>query len=172
MSNPEEMQWLSVQKFARENPQFEYYWNWDLDSRYTGHHYDLLEKLATFGKAQPRKGLWERNERFYVSSVHGPYDSAFRKSVEIASGSDTIWGSPPNVSVRSSGPVSPTIDSKEDKYAWGVDENADLISLSPIFNPINTTWFAKDGVFGYGGPEHIPRRASIGTHSRVVKKVT
>ena len=171
MSNANEMQWLSVQKFAQENPQFQYYWNWDLDSRYTGHHYNLFEKLAAFAKAQPRKGLWERNERFYISSVHGPYDSKFRRSVEIASGSDTIWGSPSNASVRPVGPVRPSLDPKEDKYSWGVDEDADLISLSPIFNPINTTWFSKDDVFGYSGAEYTLRRASIGTSSRVSKKL-
>lgn len=70
INNVHQSQWLSVQKFAQEHPQFDYVWNWELDSRYTGHHYNLLERLAIFAKKQPRKGLWERNERYYIPSLH------------------------------------------------------------------------------------------------------
>jgi hypothetical protein len=109
MSNINEMQWPFVQKFARDYPQFEYYWNWHLDFRHTGHHYNLLEKLAAFAKAQPRKGLWELNERFYITAVHGPITLNSTKSVELVSGSDMIWSSPPNTSITPVGPARPTI---------------------------------------------------------------
>jgi len=171
VNNVHQSQWLSVQKFALENPQFEYFWNWELDSRYTGHHYNLLEKLATFARAQPRKYLWERNERYYVSKYHGPYDSKFRKTVEALSGSETIWGAVPVPNIKAIGPPPPVTDQAGDDYRWGVDEEADYISLAPIFDPINTTWPGRNDVWGYDGTEKTPRRATIGTQSRCSRKL-
>ena len=168
---PHPSEWLPVQRFAQDYPQYDFYWNWELDSRYTGHHYNLLERLAIFAKAQPRKGLWERNERFYIPSVHGPYDTKFRATVEQISGSQTVWGAPGVEGVKPVGPVRPATDPRDDSYEWGVGEEADYISLAPIFNPANTTWAGKNDVWGYLGPEGTPRRATVGTNSRCSKKL-
>jgi hypothetical protein len=164
-------EWLPVQKFSEDYPQYDFYWNWELDSRYTGHHYNLLEKLVTFAKAQPRKGLWERNERFYIPSVHGPYDSQFRSTVEQVSGSDTVWGAPKVEGVKPVGPVKPSQDPRDDNYEWGVGEDADYISLAPIFNPVDTTWPNQTEIWGYAGAEDTPRRATVGMNARCSKKL-
>jgi hypothetical protein len=157
-----------VQKFAQDYPGFDYYWNWEFDTRYTGHYYDLLEKLATFGKYQPRKYLWERNERYYIPSIHGAY-SHFRKTVEPESDKDTIWGAVADLEVRPVGPTRPDIDPKEDTYTWGVGEDADYISLAPMFNPIGTKWVGRHDIWGFLGHEKTLRRATIGTQSRCSK---
>ncbi|KAE8441582.1 hypothetical protein EG329_004667 [Mollisiaceae sp. DMI_Dod_QoI] len=170
VNNVHQSQWLSVQWFAQEHPDFDFYWNWEFDTRYTGHYYNLLEKLAAFAKAQPRKGLWERNERYYIPSYHGRY-SKFIKDVENIAGSDTVWGAPVTLNVSSVGPTPPISDPKDDEYVWGVGEDADYISLSPIFNPVNTNWPGKNDVWGYDGQENTARRASIGTQSRCSKKL-
>ncbi|PMD44949.1 hypothetical protein L207DRAFT_420311, partial [Hyaloscypha variabilis F] len=169
VNNVKQSQWLSVQKFAQDYPHFDYYWNWEIDTRYTGHYYDLLEKLASFSKAQPRKYLWERNERYYIPSYHGPYDDEFRKSVEPVTDRNSIWGPPPNNYIRPVGPMRPDIDPKEDNYKWGVGEDADYISLAPLFNPILTKWVGRHDIWGFLGPEETPRRAAIGTQSRCSK---
>jgi len=170
INNVHQSQWLSVQKFAQEYPEFDYYWNWELDSRYTGHHYNLLQRLAEFASKQPMKGLWERNERFYIPSLHGDYyDSKFRKSVESVAGSETIWGAPHVANVTPMGPKPPVVSHEEDNYKWGVGDEADLITLSPIFNPVNTSWPGRNDVWGYAGVEQTPRRATIGTQSRISK---
>ena len=163
--------WLPVEKFAQDYPQYDFFWNWELDSRYTGHHYNLLEKLVAFARAQPRKGLWERNERFYIPSVHGPYDSKFRATVEELSGLETVWGAPKVEGVKPTGPVRPSQDPRDDNYVWGVDEDADYISVAPIFNPVNTTWPNQTDVWGYAGAEDTPRRATVGMNSRCSKKL-
>jgi hypothetical protein len=170
VNNGNQSQWLSIQKFSQENPQFDFFWNWELDTRYTGHHYNFLEKLASFAQAQPRKYLWERNERYYIPSYHGPYDAKFRLNVESVSGHDTIWGPPPVPGITPVGTAPPVVDPEGD-YEWGVGEDADYISLSPIFNPVQTTWPARDDVWGYAGPMLTPRRASVGTQSRCSKKL-
>ncbi|KAL1852072.1 hypothetical protein VTK73DRAFT_9287 [Phialemonium thermophilum] len=168
-------QWLSVQKFMQEHRQFDYVWNWEMDSRATGHHYDILSKLAGFAKKQPRKGLWERNERFYIPSVHGDYDTEFRKSVAAIYGDDSVWGPPPLPFIRPIGPQPPVRSPREDNYEWGVGEEADLITLSPLFNPVNSNWILRNQVWGYQDaqhpPEALPRRATIITQSRVSRRL-
>jgi len=168
INNVHQSQWLSVQKFAKDYPDFEYYWNWEFDTRYTGQYYNLLEKLDTFAKSQPRKYLWERNERYYIPTFHGRYFN-LRKMVEPETDKDTIWGPPPNPKIRPVGPTRPHFDPKEDNYNWGVGEDADYISLAPMFNPVLTKWAGKNDVWGFLGRENTPRRATIGTTSRCSK---
>lgn len=165
--------WLPVQKFAQDYPNFDYYWNWELDSRYTGHHYKLLENLGMFADMQPRKGLWERNERFYIPQLYGAYDSQFRYAVELKyAGSSTVWGAYKTTSVvHPVGPVPPVAEATDDNYEWGLLEHADFISLAPIFNPVGTKWTNKDDVWGYDGPEGTPRRASVIKQCRCSKKL-
>jgi hypothetical protein len=164
-------QYFPVQKFAQEHPEFEYIWNWEIDSRYTGHNYDLLEKLAVFSKHQPRKYLWERNERYYIPSIHGDYNTAFRKSVEeSAPVGDTVWGPAPLVNITPTGPLPPVPNPSEDAYSWGVNEEADYISLAPIFNPEGSEWILKDNVWGYT-LSSTPRRTNIGTQSRLSRRL-
>jgi len=43
-------QFLSVQMFMQEFREFDFVWNWEMDSRIIGHNYDVLTKLGEFGK--------------------------------------------------------------------------------------------------------------------------
>lgn len=164
-------QWLSVQKFAQEHPQFDFYWNWELDFRYTGHHYELLEKLAAFSTKQPRKGLWERSERYFNPSVHTNYDVDFRKQVEKHHGDDIVWGPPSIPDVQPIGPKPPVAKPSEDDYKWGVGEEADYITLGPMFNPKGTAWVGQPDVWGYDMKGDLPRRTTIITQSRCSKRL-
>jgi hypothetical protein len=74
--------YMPVTYFAHQHPEFEYFWNWEMDVRYTGHYYHLFEQVSKWTAAQPRKGLWERNSRFYVPSVHGPWED-FKHMVRV-----------------------------------------------------------------------------------------
>jgi hypothetical protein len=171
VNNVHQSQWFSVQKFALDYPEFDFYWNWELDSRFTGHHYDLLERLSAFAYKQPRKGLWERNERYYIPSVHGHYDTTFRSMVEEVSGSDTVWGPVHLEGVSPVGSPPPVANPADDNYEWGVGEEADYISLGPMFNPVGASWIDGKGVWGYAGADNTPRRATIGTQSRCSRKL-
>ncbi|KAH8811217.1 hypothetical protein F5884DRAFT_267942 [Xylogone sp. PMI_703] len=169
--NVHRSQWFSVQKFAQDYPDFDFYWNWELDSRYTGNHYDLLEKLGSFAATQPRKCLWERNNRYYIPGVHGQYDTDFRRSVEMIYGDSCIWGAPTIENITPLGPAPPSENQTMDDYVWGVGEEADYISLAPMFDPRTTKWVDQNMMSGYVGPENTPRRATIGTQSRCSKKL-
>ena len=168
-------QWLSVQKFMQEFREFEYVWNWEMDARVLGHHFDFLEKMATFAKNQPRRGLWERNERYYIPSIHGDFDKEFRKEVERVSGDETVWGAPDLPFIDPVGPKPPVANPKDDNYEWGVGEEADLITVAPIFNPENSSWVSAPEVWGFNDSSHatedLPRRATIVTHSRVSRRL-
>ncbi|KAK5987217.1 hypothetical protein PT974_11341 [Cladobotryum mycophilum] len=168
-------QWLSVQKFSHDHPQFDHIWNWEMDFRFTGHHYDLLDNIQKFATKQPRKGLWERNERWYIPEHHGDYDTKFRKTVEESAGNQTIWGAPDLPFIKAVGPKAPVATAEEDDYKWGVGEEADYISVSPIFNPVNSNWIIRNHIWGYSDANHkshdLPRRTTIVTQSRISKRL-
>jgi len=164
-------QYLSVQKFIQEHREFDFVWNWEMDSRVVGHHYDIVAKLAEFSKKQPRRGLWERNERFYIQDVHGDYSTKFRKAIEVLYGDDTVWGPPAVAGVKPQGPKPPVAKPEQDNYEWGVGEEADLITLSPIFNPIESNWILRNQVWGFQAGNELPRRATIITQSRLSRRL-
>lgn len=88
---------MPLQYFAHTHPEYDFIWNWEMDVRYTGHWYSLFDSVSKWAKAQPRKGLWERNSRFYVPSEHGSWED-FRQMVRIQTHQGTnspnnIWSS-------------------------------------------------------------------------------
>jgi hypothetical protein len=168
-------QWLPVQWFSRLHPQFDFYWNWEMDIRYTGHHYELLEGLDRWTRQQPRRGLWERNSRFYIPRYHGNY-TTFSEYVEARYarvGAEMIWGPAPprGQDPMPWDPMPPPQDTDPD---WGVGEDADFISLLPIFDPWPTHYTGKDGAFNYPDalkPDGPPRLATIITFGRLSNRL-
>ncbi|KAF0324523.1 hypothetical protein K4K61_010763 [Colletotrichum sp. SAR11_59] len=169
-------QWLSVQKFSIDHPEFDFIWNWEMDVRVVGHNYDFVRRLEGFARNQPRRGLWERNERYYIPAFHGDYDTDFRLHTEQATRGSQVWG-PPKVSfINPVGPKPPVANPEDDAYKWGVGEDADLITLGPIFNPVNSSWIFGDNIWGYKDEENpdprtLPRRTTIVTQSRLSKRL-
>ncbi|KZZ98806.1 hypothetical protein AAL_02357 [Moelleriella libera RCEF 2490] len=192
---------MAMQHFAYLHPEYDYFWQWEMDIRYTGHYYDLITKLEAWSKAQPRKGLWERSSRFYFPSFHGTWEDFSQMSrVQSEMGTvsaDNVWKNvagadkPAQPSSRQSrtvwGPLRPSNEKdwfeseadptppstpESDKYQWGVGEEADYISLNPIFDPEGTTWGLRDDITGYNRSEPLPpRRAAIITTSRMSRRL-
>lgn len=205
---------MAMQLFAYNHPEYDYFWQWEMDIRYTGHYHDLLSKLENWAKAQPRKGLWERNGRYYVPHVHGSWED-FKQMARVQTEhgtvtADNVWDSIPGAKLTSqtssqitprgeqsvwgplrphdqkdwfepdSDPVPPTTYER-DKYNWGVDEDPDLLTLSPIFDPEGTTWGLADDITGYNETSPSdptgstktkpPRRAQIITASRMSRRL-
>jgi hypothetical protein len=179
---------MPVTYFAHQHPEFEYFWHWEMDVRYTGHWYHLFEQVSKWTAAQPRKGLWERNARFYVPSVHGSWeDFTHMVRVQTEHGTNSkanTWSShlPPNPHVAQPelqkpekhvwGPEKPQdypdieIDEDvipphtlmEDKHEWGVGEPADLIVFNPLFDPDRTNWILNEDTTGYNKKNGQPPR--------------
>ncbi|KAK0752519.1 hypothetical protein B0T18DRAFT_92045 [Schizothecium vesticola] len=155
------LQFSPVQLFMQEHREFDYVWNWGIDARVIGHHYDMLTRLAEFAKKQPRKGLWERNQRYYIPSFNGHYDTVFRQTVEEAHAAGSVWGPPDIPAIQPVGLKPPVATAEEDDYKWGVGEEADLITLSPIFKVDGS-----DQVRGHRPGADLPHRAQLLRMSR------
>ncbi|KAH6634289.1 hypothetical protein B0J18DRAFT_360436 [Chaetomium sp. MPI-SDFR-AT-0129] len=198
---------MAMQHFAYNHPEYAHFWQWEMDIRYTGHYHDILSKMENWAKEQPRKGLWERNARFYIPHVHGTWED-FKQMSRVQTehgtvGADNLWNSVPGVNQPKPGdkaaaqpgepsvwgPLRPASESdwfehdadpvppttyERDKHVWGVGEEADLLTLSPIFDPEGTSWGLADDITGYnetipnGKP---PRRAQIITASRMSRRL-
>lgn len=164
-----------LQYFAYSHPEYEYLWNWEMDIRSTGNWYEVFDSLRSFAQKQPRKGLWERNERFYIPSVHGTWDQFIKKVEEMIASEDQdeppVWG-------RNAVPETPTFPDEpvpprsyeQDQYEWGVGEEADLITLNPLFNPVDSGWVFTEDVVGYH-VRPLPRRIAIITASRLSRRL-
>lgn len=190
---------MALQHFAHNHPQYEYFWQWELDIRYTGHYYHLFDRVRTWAREQPRKGLWERSGRFYVPTVHGSWED-FKQMVRVHTemGTDTaptifskngkklqaqkpqlddpIWGPQrprdPNDWFEIENDPEPLTTYEKDKYEWGVGEEADLITFNPIFDPEGTTWVLAHDVTGYNITEGLPpRRSAIVTAGRMSRRL-
>ncbi|KAL4757665.1 DUF3405 domain-containing protein [Aspergillus foveolatus] len=108
-----------LQIFSTVFPDFHYYWQLEMDARFTGHTYHFLERASEFAKQQPRRYLWERNAYFYIPGAHGTWEE-FMQTVDkslLRRESNTVWGPAPPL-----------------------DPEADLVTFLPIFDPSDTTW--------------------------------
>ncbi|PSK34362.1 hypothetical protein B9Z65_8688 [Elsinoe australis] len=194
--------YMPVQYFAHVHPEYDFFWHWEMDARYTGHYYELFDKLGAWAKRQPRKGLWERNSRFYIPSEHGSYED-FSQMVRVQTEHGT--GNRGNMYHKMSsdpkhpdqaeerpetpiwGPLRPAREDEhfeidkdpqpptpytDDKYVWGVGEEADFITLNPLFDPDKTNWILNEDVTGYNTSEGFPpRRTAIITASRLSRRL-
>ncbi|KAJ1331534.1 DUF3405 domain-containing protein [Microdochium nivale] len=189
---------MAMQYFAYKHPEYDYFWQWEMDIRYTGHYYDFFSKVENWSKQQPRKGLWERNGRFYLPAVHGTWED-FKQMARVQSemgttGADNIWGAV-GESKQSKGqgekpiwgPLRPLNEDdwfetdkdpkpettfEKDRYTWGVGEEAEYIAFNPIYDPEGTTWGLADDITGYNTTEgKVPRRAQIITAARMSRRL-
>lgn len=191
---------MAMQYFAYQHPEYDYFWQWEMDIRYTGHYYDLFTKMENWAKQQPRKGLWDRSGRFYVPSAHGNWED-FKQMARVQSemgttGADNIWDGVPGGKKQNKNPKvdkpiwgperpreeqdwfeveddpTPETTYEKDKYVWGVDEEADYITLNPMFDPEGTTWLLANDITGYNTTQgQPPRRAQIITASRLSRRL-
>ncbi|KAB8542100.1 hypothetical protein FH972_025563 [Carpinus fangiana] len=189
---------MPVQLFSHEHPEYDFVWNWEMDVRYTGHLHELLTEAGSWAKSQPRKGLWERNARFYVPAEHGSWED-FKQMVRVQTehsptskpdlwakfgikgknpalhdrpAQKPVWGPVgPDSIAHEYGDVMPPTSYHADHYTWGVNEDADFLTFSPIFNPESTGWDQGHDVTGYDKSSMPPRRASLGTTTRLSRRL-
>ncbi|KAK5215676.1 hypothetical protein LTR72_011286 [Exophiala xenobiotica] len=173
---------MALQWFAMQHPEYEYFWNWEMDLRYVGHYYELFDRVEKWAKQQSREGLWERSGRFYIPVFHGNWHS-FRENTRTKAQSTTnhtIFG-PERFPASEEGIGSSLFGYDEDFTppsmlenitTLGVGEDADYISFNPIFDPHGTDWVYRNDVSGYDTNLPIPpRRASIVTASRLSRRL-
>ncbi|KAJ5138677.1 uncharacterized protein N7515_003525 [Penicillium bovifimosum] len=162
-----------LQIFSQLYPQFDYYWQLEMDSRHTGHIYHFFDRAISFARAQPRKYIWERNAYFYTPGHHGNW-TEFTSTVNTTlsdRSSHTIWGPVSGTGIRPLGPDPPVPHPDQDNYTWGVGEEADFITFLPIFNPKDTSWTFPNYIWNFRHGTDTPRRAAVITMGRYSKRL-
>lgn len=174
---------MPLQVFAKQHPEYEQIWNWEMDMRCLGNYYELFDRIGRWAEAQPRRLLWERNARYYIPSHHGTWDgfaAAVERQVEESgelpvSGPTAFKGRKPLLRDEGPGtrPVPQDCAEGGDGDECGVGEAADIITLNPIFDPHLSGWVFSDDVTGYeeASPAVPPRRCAIVTAGRLSRRL-
>ncbi|KAK2593303.1 hypothetical protein QQS21_008985 [Conoideocrella luteorostrata] len=173
---------LPLQVFAVQHPEYEYFWNWEMDMRHLGNYFELFDRVGRWADSQPRSLMWERSERYYIPSYHGSWDN-FTKTVQhdhVQSGKAEIFGPvsfPDRTTLRfeerGESPLPRNCGNGQDPAQCGVGEGADLITFNPIFEVSGSGWVFSNDVAGY--PEVTddspPRRSCIITAGRLSRRL-
>lgn len=176
---------MSLQWFAQRHPEYEFFWNWEMDVRSTGHYYELFDRISDWSRLQSRIGLTHRNAKYYIPALHGSWDD-FAHQVDIANSGNSLiktsdpgllWpGAPQNFPgkkwLTGENRTMPKSCSDSIPAFCGVGEEADLITLNPIFNPDASGWILEKDITGYDTSLPIPpRRTAIVAVERLSKKL-
>ncbi|KAK3377861.1 hypothetical protein B0H63DRAFT_227807 [Podospora didyma] len=172
---------MPLQHFAMTHPQYAHFWNWEMDMRWLGNYYELFDRLGIWAKSQSRVGIWERSQKYYIPAFHGTWDN-FTDLVQNetkAGGRQPIFGPvvfPGRAPIRSEefgeNAMPATCSDRSDMSQCGVGEDADLITLNPIFDAEESGWVFASDVTGYDPKQPTPpRRCAIITASRLSRRL-
>lgn len=129
----------------------------------------MFENPSIWARLQPRKEQWERAARFYMPHVHKSYAN-FTGSISAATKDGGIWGprkKGKKAVRRPLGHFPPASSPAEDKYEWGVGEEAEFISFGPIVD--NNNVLASDLLRGFESDLHPDMRV---TNLPVIHRIT
>ncbi|KAK3296875.1 uncharacterized protein B0H64DRAFT_111785 [Chaetomium fimeti] len=171
---------MPLQYFALNHPEYDHFWNWELDMRWLGNYYELFDRLGKWGKQQSRVGAWERSAKYYIPGYHGDWANftALVHRETVASGRGAVFGPvafPGRVPLRSESAGQgfiPTECATRADPNCGVGEDADLITLNPMFDAEDSGWVFSGDVTGYSTTLPVPpRRCAIITASRLSRRL-
>lgn len=155
-----------MQFFASQHPEFDYFWQWEMDMRVTGPYNELIDKISEWADKQSRDHLWERSSKFFIPSLHKNSFADFAQSIVEETKAS---GKPPI-----SGPLMPA-DSRlpipDQPLPSKGQDITDLITFSPLFDPNNTRWAFHDDITGYSDLERPPTRAALIAASRMSRRL-
>ena len=158
-----------LQLFAHFYPEFDHYWQLEMDSRFTGHVGKMLQGFHDFGNKQPIKQARERASWSHMPRVHGSYEELAAKVNRTLQGGATVWGPVKIKNFEPIGPKPPVEDPTAEDFTWGVGQEADLLIMGPL-NHVNrfereADWVFKNWYHG-GFDEGIDRFMSVPAQAR------
>ena len=124
---------MALQLFASRHPEFDYFWNWEMDVRYTGNYRDLLSGLTEWAATQPRSGIWDHNKKFFIPPQE-----------DFADAAGQMFGHPTARHVGHKASQESTHSKRQ------ATDEADLITPFPMFDTYRTFWPHKDYLVNYG----------------------
>lgn len=147
-----------MQLLALHYPEFDHYWQFEMDMRFSGDAGDFLKAMDDFSRREPRKQSHERSTFLYDPSEFEDYDD-FQAAVDAANGGDShYWGPAKIREVSPIGPKPPT-SAAADNFRWGVGEDADVVVTSICADArASKSWVFSGWVYGFrGGSDGPPR---------------
>ena len=157
-----------LQYFAERHQEYDYFWQWEMDLRVTGHYHELLSQITSWAEQQPRAYAWERSSNFYIPSLHNySYDNYAQSIIDETRAANETAIAGPQI------PRNRTLNIPEQAIPHTTDEITDLITFNPLFNPETSRWAFHDDITGYnvtrdGRP---PTRAALITASRMSRRL-
>jgi hypothetical protein len=123
-----------LQLFGHFYPEFDHFWQLELDLRFTGHAGRYLAAMSNFAREQPRKQAVERSTWFYMPEFHHGYsDLSAAVNASLQGKGGLGWGMRIQ-DFEPIGPRPPVDDPVDDNFEWGVGEEADFIAVVPCSN--------------------------------------
>jgi predicted small lipoprotein YifL len=147
----------ALQLLAYFYPEFDHFWQLEMDIKFLGNTRHYLDAVSNFAKTEPRKQARERASFFLMSAVHGAYSELLSAVNESLAGGG-LWGPLRIPDIEPIGPSPPTKTPEEDDFSWGVGEEADLIVTNACFDVRKSgDWVYKDWIRGFTQGERTPR---------------
>jgi hypothetical protein len=148
----------TTQLFALFYPEFDHYWQWEMDIRVLGDTLKYLEAVSTFARNEPRKQSVERSSYLHISKAQGSYSNFMAAVNSSLKGGATVWGPVHIPDIIPIGPPPPTPHPEDDNFSWGVGEDADVIVTNPRANVLEQqTWVFRDYIRGFQNGVDTPR---------------
>ena len=159
-----------VQWLALSRPQFSHFWTVEQDFRYTGHNYEFFHSIGEWARKQPRENIWERSSQFYIPAVHKNWENFVQLIKQNTPPAKAVLGPKPPPKTAKYSSFEPTIPLPSPvPQDWGVGEEADVISLSPIWDPADSGWVFQD--YKHNFPPATPLRVSPPSCGRFSRRV-
>lgn len=155
-----------LQHFAAKHPEFDYFWQWEMDIRVTGDYGELINKITDWADEQQRDHLWERSAQFFIPELHNNSYTTYSQAIKAqtaASRQKPIAG--PQI------PILRLLSIPHQKPPAENTEITDLITFSPLFDPSHTQWAFRDDITGYDSRERPPTRAALIAASRMSRRL-
>jgi hypothetical protein len=147
-----------MQLFALHYPEFDHFWQLELDIRFTGHAGKFLDRLADFARREPRKQALERSTFMHMQQQIGDYKQFFQTVDRVNNGKSYAWGPVRVPEIQPIGPEPPVRSPKDDDFQWGVGEEADLIVTSYCNNvSAAEKWVFRNWIKGFEAGIKTPR---------------
>jgi hypothetical protein len=150
-----------MQLLALHYPEFDHFWQFEMDMRFLGDAGKYLDRLTATARAEPRKQALERASVWYMAAEMGGGDfgELFRQVNETNQGGASVWGPLRVPELPPIGPDPPVADPREDDFRWGVGEEADVITTSYCMDATvpNNGWPFRDLIGGLPSGLATPR---------------
>ncbi|KJZ73997.1 hypothetical protein HIM_06665 [Hirsutella minnesotensis 3608] len=145
------------QLFALHYPEFDHYWQIEIDQRFLGDAGKYLDAVSNFARNEPRKQALERATYAFNEDIYGTYQDLIGRVNVANKGKSRAWGPVRIPDVQPIGPDPPVARIEDDSFTWGVGEDADVVVTSFCADVLDTEWAFRDYIKGFKRGRKTPR---------------